>query len=109
MKQDFHRPDKLEEFRRAVNFEAKLFCNVDEAYDLKKAADFLHQLSKSWKMSEDDVITTMVKSAEDMIDKQLRMYVLRFLDMMKIPHSPEKSKSGGERFPKRPRMRWWMA
>jgi len=92
MKQGFHRQDKLEEFRRAVNFEAKLYCNVDEAYDSEKAADFLQQLSKSWKMSEDDVITTMVQSVEDTIDKQLRMYVLRFLDIMGIPHSPEKIK-----------------
>lgn len=57
MKQDFHRQDRLEEFRVALNYEAKLLCGVDEAYDVEKAADFLQQLSKSWKMSEDDVIT----------------------------------------------------
>ncbi len=92
MKQAFHNQDKLEEFRRAINYEVKLYCGVDEAYDSEKAADFIQQLSKSWKMSEDDVISTMVQSVKDTIDKQSRMYVLRFLDMMKIPHSSEKIK-----------------
>lgn len=92
MKQAFHRPDKLEEFRTALNYEAKLLCGVDEAYDLEKAADFLQQLSKSWKMSEDDVITITTQRVGDTIDKQLRMYVLRFMDMMEIPYSEEKIK-----------------
>ena len=92
MKQDFHRQDRLEEFRSALNYEAKLLCGVDEAYDMEKAAEFLQQLSKSWKMSEDDVITITTKRVGDTIDKQLRMYVLRFLDVMKIPHSKERIK-----------------
>lgn len=90
MKESFH--SRLIEFRDALNAEAKLCCNVDNAYDLDKAADFLQQLSKSWKMSEDDVITITTQRVGDMVDKQLRMYVLRFLDMMKIPHSEERIK-----------------
>ena len=67
MKQDFHRQDRLEEFRAALNYEAKLLCGVDEAYDMDKAADFLQQLSKSWKMSEDDVITITTQRVGDMV------------------------------------------
>ena len=99
MKQDFHRQDRLEEFRSALNYEAKLLCGVDEAYDMEKAADFLQQLSKSWKMSEDDVITITTQRVGDTIDRQLRMYVLRFLSMMEIPHSPEKIKERWETLP----------
>ncbi len=84
MKQDFHRQDKLEEFRTAINYETKLLYGVDEAYDPEKAADFLQQLSKSWKMSPDDVITITTQRVGDTIDKQLRDYVLRFADMMGI-------------------------
>lgn len=85
MKQEFDRRSRLEEFRRAINYEAKLYCNVDEAFSQGKAADFLQQLTKSWQMSEDDVIATQIKDVQDTIDKQLRQYVIRFLKLQQIP------------------------
>lgn len=84
MKHQFDRLDKLEEFRRAINYEAKLYCNVDEAFDREKAADFLQRLVKSWKMNEDDVITVTTQRVSDTIDKQLRNCVLQFADAMGI-------------------------
>ena len=92
MKQDFDKLDRLEEFRRAINYETKLYCNVDEAYDREKAADYLQRLAKSWRMAADDVISATINNVMDTLDKQFRMYVLRFLDMLKIPHSKEQIK-----------------
>lgn len=92
IKQGFHSQDKLEIFKDALNIQAKLYCNVDNAFDLEKAADYLQQLTKSWRMAEDDVITTMVNNVKDILDKQSRMYVLRFLDIMRIPYSKEQIK-----------------
>lgn len=86
MKQEF---DRLEEFRKAINYEAKLYCNVDEAYTREKAAEFLQQLTKSWKMNAEDVITVTTQRVCDTIDKQLRDYVLRFMDLEKIPYSEQ--------------------
>ncbi len=85
MKQDFDRVDRLEKFRRAVNYEAKLYCNVDEAFSIGKAADFLQQLTRSWRMNEDEVIAATTQRVRGTIDKQLREYVLQFADAMKIP------------------------
>lgn len=84
MKQEF---DRLEEFRKAINYEAELYCNVDEAYTREKAAELLQRLVKSWKMKEDDVITVTTQRVCDTIDKQLRNYVLRFMDLARIPYS----------------------
>ena len=79
--------DRLSEFRAALNIQAKLYCNIDNAYSMEKAEDYLNQLAKAWKMDIDSVITVMVKETRDLVDKRFRMYVLQFLDMMKIPHS----------------------
>lgn len=95
-KHEFDRLDRLEEFRKAINYEAKLYCGVDEAFSREKAADFLQQLAKSWKMNEDDVIATTTQRVRGTIDKQLRNYVLRFLNVMKIPFSEEKIKERWE-------------
>lgn len=84
MKQEF---DRLEEFRKAINYEAKLYCNVDEAYTREKTAELLQRLAKSWKMNEDDVIAVTTQRVCDTIDKQLRNYVLRFMDLESIPYS----------------------
>ena len=72
MKQEF---DRLEEFRKAINYEAKLYCNVDEAYTREKAAELLQQLTKSWKMNEEDVITVTTQRVCDTIDKIGRAHV----------------------------------
>ena len=93
MKQEF---DRLEEFRKAINYEAKLYCNVDEAYTREKAAELLQQLTKTWKMTEDDVITVTTQRVCDTIDKQLRNYVLRFMDLEKIPYSEQEIKQRWE-------------
>ena len=92
MKQEFDRADRLEEFRRAINYEAKLYCNVDDAFDREKAADFLQQLVKSWTMNEDYVITVTTQRVCDTINKQLRNYVLQFADAMGIPFDEAKIK-----------------
>lgn len=98
MKQEFDRRRRLEEFRRAVNYEAKLYCNVDEAFSQEKAADFLQQLTKSWKMDEDDVITVTTQRVCDTIDRQLRNYVLQFADAMGIPFNEAEIKQRWETF-----------
>lgn len=85
MKQEFDRTDRLEKFRDAINAQAKLYCGVDNAYDREKAADFLQQLVKSWRMDADSVITTMTRETQDIVDKQLRQYVIRFLELEQIP------------------------
>jgi len=85
MKQDFDRADRLEKFRRAINYEAKLYCNVDEAFSIEKAADFLQQLTRSWRMNDNEVIAATTQRVRGTIDKQLREYVLQFADEMKIP------------------------
>ncbi len=86
MKQDFDRVDRLEEFRRAINYEAKLYCNADEAFSKKKAADFLQQLTRSWRMNEDEVIAATTQRVRGTIDRHLRKYVLQFADAMNIPY-----------------------
>lgn len=85
MKQQFDRPtpERLEEFKDAINAETRLFCNVKDAYDDERALAFLEQLTVSWKMSADRVITQMVSSVRDGLDKRLRYYVLRFADAEK--------------------------
>lgn len=95
-KKTIKQSDKLRAFRDALNYEAKLYCNVDDAYDMEKANDFLNQLTKSWKMDADSVIANTIKRVQDILDKQSRMYVLRFLDMMNIPYSKEEIKDRWE-------------
>lgn len=89
MKQEF---DRLEEFRKAINYEGKLYCNVDEAYTREKAAELLQQLVKSWKMDEENVITVTTQRVCNTIDKQFRDYVLRFMDLERIPYSEQEIK-----------------
>ena len=84
--------DRLSEFRAALNIQAKLYCNIDKAYSMEKAEDYLNQLAKAWKMDTDSVISAMVKETQGIVDKRFRLYILQFLNMMKIPHSEEQIK-----------------
>lgn len=81
MKQEF---DRLEQFRMMLNAQAKICCNVGEAYDREKAADFLQQLTQSWKMGENDVIATITKEVLDIVDKKTCYYVVQFLRLQQI-------------------------
>ena len=92
MKRQFDRPtpERLKEFKDAINAEARLFCNAKDAYDDEKALAFLEQLTVSWKMSTDRVITEMVSSVRDGLDKRLRYRVLRFADAVGIKYDKGK-------------------
>ena len=92
MKPLFDKTDKIEKFQKAINYEAKLLCNVDEAFTREKAADLLQRLVRSWQMDEYDVTMTTIQSVQDTIDKRLRGYVLRFMDLEKIPYSEQEIK-----------------
>ncbi len=91
MKQKFDKPtpERLKVFKDAINVEARLFCSVKDAYDDEKALEFLKRLTVSWKMSTDQVITQMVSSARDGLDKRLRYHVLQFADMVGIKYDKE--------------------
>ena len=96
MKPLFDKTDKIEKFQKAINYEAKLLCNVDEAFTREKAADLLQRLVRSWQMDEYDVTMTTIQSVQDTIDKRLRGYVLRFMDLEKIPYSEQEIKQRWE-------------
>lgn len=81
MKRRFDEADKIEAFRVAINCEAKLLCNVDDAFSQEKASDLLEQLTKSWKM---DLVRV-----QNTIDKRLLNYVLRFMDLEKIQYTEQ--------------------
>ena len=83
-------PERLKEFKDAINAETRLLCNVKNAYDDEKALAFLEELTVSWKMSTDHVITEMVSSVRDGLDKRLRYYVLRFADAVGIKYDKGK-------------------
>lgn len=78
MKQKFDKPtpERLKVFKDAINADARLFCNVKDAYDDERALAFLERLTVSWRMSADHVITQMVSSVRDRLDKRLRYHVL---------------------------------
>ena len=100
MKQAFDRPtpERLKEFKDAINAETLLFCNVKDAYDDEKALAFLERLTVSWRMSTDRVITEMVSFVCDGLDKRLRYYVMQFLKLQQIPFDEEEVKRSGLRF-----------
>lgn len=83
-------PERLKEFKDAINAETRLFCNVKDAYDDDKALAFLERLTASWKMSTDHVITEMVSSVRDGLDKRLRYHVLQFADAVGIKYDKDK-------------------
>lgn len=85
-------PERLKAFKDAINAETQLLCNVKDAYDDEKALAFLEQLTVSWKMSTDRVITEMVSSVRDGLDKRLRYYVLQFLKLQQISFDEEEVK-----------------
>ena len=91
MKQKFDKPtpERLKVFKDAINAEARLFCNVKDAYDDERALAFLERLTISWRMSADQVITQMVSSARDGLDKRLRYHVLQFADSVGIRYNKE--------------------
>lgn len=91
MKHQFDKPssERLKEFKDAINAETRLFCNVKDAYDDEKALAFLERLTVSWRMSTDRVITEMVSSVCDGLDKRLRYYVMQFLKLQQIPFDEE--------------------
>lgn len=88
--------DKLEEFRLALNVEAKSACGVENAFSREEAEATLQRLIKSWRMDKDRVIATMVHMAQGTLDKQFRSYVLRFLELEKIPYSEQEIKQRWE-------------
>lgn len=92
MKQRFDEADKIEAFRVAINCEAKLLCNVDDAFSQEKASGLLKQLAKSWRMDEDNVIKITLVRVQNTIDRRLLNYVLRFMDLEKIQHSEQEIK-----------------
>lgn len=83
-------PERLKEFKDAINAETRLLCNVKNAYDDEKALAFLEELTVSWKMSTDRVITEMVSFVRVGLDKRLRYYVLRFADAVGIKYDKDK-------------------
>lgn len=83
-------PERLKEFKDAINAETRLFCNVKDAYDDDKALAFLEQLTMNWKMSTDRVIAKMVSSVYSGLDKRLRYYVLQFADAVGIKYDKDK-------------------
>lgn len=89
MKRQFDEADKIEAFREAINCEAKLLCNVDDAFSQEKASDLLEQLTKSWRMDEDNVIKITLVRVQNTIDKRLLNYVLRFMDLEKIQYTEQ--------------------
>lgn len=107
MKPLFDKTDKIEKFQKAINYEAKLLCNVDEAFTREKAADLLQRLVRSWQMDEYDVTMTTIQSVQDTIDKRLRGYVLRFMDLEKSHTLSRRSNEDGRYFPTQ-KMKWWM-
>lgn len=94
MKQEFDRPtpERLREFKDAINAETLLFCNVKDAYNDEKALAFLERLTVNWRMSTDRVITEMVSSVCDGLDKRLRYYVMQFLKLQQIPFDEAEAK-----------------
>jgi len=92
MKQEFDKPtpERLKAFKDTINAETRLYCNVQNAYDDERALAFLEQLTVSWKMSADRVITKMVSSVRDELDKQLRYHVLQFADAVGIKYDKDK-------------------
>lgn len=92
MKHQFDRPtpERLKEFKDAINAETRLLCNVKNAYDDEKALAVLEELTMSWKMSTDRVITEMVSFVRNGLDKRLRYHVLQFADAVGLEYDKDK-------------------
>ena len=82
MKQGF---DKIDVFTKALNIQAKLYCNVDNAYSKTQAIVCLKQLAKSWRMDDDYVILTLVGAVQSEIDARLRYMVEQVTDSLQFP------------------------
>lgn len=85
MKSEFDKTDKIAAFRCSINILTKLNCNVPDAYDEERAAEYLKQLSQHWHQDEDRVILTVAQMAQSQVDARLRHMVQQAIESLHLP------------------------
>ena len=86
MKQGF---DKLEAFRCSLNALVKLYCNISDAYDKRKAEEVLQSLVKQWHRDENYVIMAITQKAQTTVDARLRYMVQQVVEKLQLPITQE--------------------
>ena len=104
MKSGFDKTDKSEIFRRSMNILAKLNCNVSDAYDEERAAEYLKQLSQHWHQDEGYVIMAVAQMAQSQVDAQLRYLAHKAVEKLQLPITEEEFRENWENLSKEKKM-----